>query len=324
MHQRPVVPFLITNVRLHQYLEDVGGDPQLWVVPVRRSGTVRVLNQVAPVFSSVYLLRKVLSSARPLELNSDAYFWLGGTGFARAMPYLRYMSAVAYLSSLSVVLRGCLGLEEAGGSMLDRGSEGGANLVNIRYKQRVLMQQLRFTLFTLSGNVPHLLNKHRLVRLAAQVGRGYLLQRCTFSMRMLLRCCKLAMRREEVAYLLHGGYVFVNGRACLSPGRQLCAGDCVQMVFNKYFLLYLVRGWLDLYKSYTGLLTSAGQGPHVHHGLSRYLYSFDDLPLGVEVDYATLTVFCLPAYVPPYEWSWALAYYLTWNNAGAYLWRYSY
>lgn len=38
-------------------------------------------------------------------------------------------------------------------------------------------------------------------------------------------------------------------------------------------------------------------------GLSRHLYVFDDVPLGLEVDYTALTVFCLPACVPPYEWS---------------------
>jgi hypothetical protein len=69
---------------------------------------------------------------------------------------------------------------------------------------------------------------------------------------------------------------------------------------------------------------SQSAGSRGHRILSRHLFMFDDVPLGLEVDYTALTVFCLPSFVPPYEWSWALAYYLTWNNASAYLWRYSY
>lgn len=172
-------------------------------------------------------------------MAADSYFWLGATGFARVAPYLRCLSGAVYLAVLSAASRSWLGLEELAGAVVDRGFDGGAELVNIRYKQRVLMQRLRFTLFTLSGNVPHLLNKKRLVQLAVQVGRGYLLQRCTFSMRMLLRCCKFVLRREEVAYLLHGGYVFVNGRAVLAASCQLGSSDCLQMVLNRAFLLYL-------------------------------------------------------------------------------------
>ena len=72
------------------------------------------------------------------------------------------------------------------------------------------------------------------------------------------------------------------------------------------------------------MLAVQGAGLRVRRGLGQHLYTFDDVPLGLEVDYAALTVFCLPVQVPPYEWSWALAYYLTWGNASAYLWRYSY
>lgn len=72
------------------------------------------------------------------------------------------------------------------------------------------------------------------------------------------------------------------------------------------------------------MLVTQGRGTRPRRGLSRHLYTFDDVPLGLEVDYMALTVFCLPAYVPPYEWSWTLSYYLTWGNASAYLWRYSY
>ena len=239
MIQQTSVPFVIVEPRARQYLADVRVDPQLWVVPPYSRGSVRALSLAAPAFSVVYFARKVLSGAHAAALAADSYFWLGATGFARVAPYLRCLSAVVYLASLSVALRGCLGLEELGGAVVDRGFDGGAELVNIRYKQRVLMQRLRFTLFTLSGNVPHLLNKRRLVRLAAEVGRGYLLQRCTFSTRMLLRCCKFVLRREEVAYLWHGGYVFVNGRACLAASHQLTGSDCLQMVLNRAFLLYL-------------------------------------------------------------------------------------
>jgi hypothetical protein len=82
-----------------------------------------------------------------------------------------------------------------------------------------------------------------------------------------------------------------------------------------------------LYKAHAQLVQLARvRGPRVRsrRGLSRYLYVFDDVPLGLEVDYTTLTVFCLPGYTPPYEWSWTLAYYLTWGNASAYCWRYTY
>jgi len=211
------------------------------------------------------------------------------------------MSASAYLASLSIVLRAGLGVEELASSLLERGFEGGADLVNIRYKQRVLMRRLRFVLFTLCGNVPHLLNKRRLVQLAAQVGRGYLLQRHTFAVRALLRCCKLVLRREEVAYMLHGGYIFVNGLACLSPSYQLGPGDCLQMVLNKTFVLYLLRGWQSLYRTYVRVLAPRGANARPRRGLSRHLFAFDDVPLGLEVDYLTLTAFCLPARVPPYE-----------------------
>lgn len=230
---------MLTAQRTRQYLADVRVGPQFWTVPPHNRGTTRVLGQLVPTFSAVYFARKTLSAARAPVLGADAYFWLGCTSFSRVAPYLRCLSGAVYLTSLSVALRGCLGLEELGGSVIDRGFDGGAELVNIRYKQRVLMQRLRFTLFTLSGNVPHLLNKRRIVRLAGQVGRGYLLQRCTFSTRMLLRCCKFVLHREEVAYLLHGGYVFANGQACWAPGQQLASGSCVQMVLNKAFLLYL-------------------------------------------------------------------------------------
>ena len=305
-----VVPFVLVAPWQQQFWADAYAEPQFWVSLLQHGPTIRVLNQSSAVFSSAYLARKVLSVGHPRVLSADAYFWLGATGFARVAPYLRCGGAVPYLASLSLILRECLGLEEVSESVVDRTAEAGAELVNIRYKQRVLMQRLRFTLFTLSGNVPHMLNKRRFVRLARQVGRGYLLQRGTFSTRMLLRCSKLVLRREEVAYLLQGGYVFANGLACVGTSQQLLEGDCLQMVLNRAFLLYLLRGWLDLYKVYAGL-RNAQVAPRAHRGLSRHLFVFDDVPLGLEVDYTALTVFCLPAFVPPYEWSWALAYYLT-------------
>lgn len=278
---------------------------------LQRGATIRSVNQATVSFSSVYLARKVLSGAKPLVLNADAFFWLGATGFARVAPYLRCLGAVPYLAALSLALRSCLGLTELGEGLVERVADTGAELVNIRYKQRVLMQRLRFTLFTLSGNVPHMLSKHRFLWLANQVGRGYLLQRCAFSTRMLLRCSKLVFRRVDVAYLLHGGYVFANGRACTVASHQLSGGDCVQMVLNKAFLLYLLRGWLDLYKVRGRLRGGHLAAPRGRRVVSRHLFMFDDVPLGLEVDYAALTVFCLPSFVPPYEWSWALAYYLT-------------
>jgi hypothetical protein len=233
---------VVVEPRERQYLVDVCAGPQLWTVPPRGREVARPIRQAVPAFSSVYFARKVLCAAHAPVLAADSWFWLGATSFARVAPYLRCMSPHAYLAVLSAVLRAGLGLGELGSPGVERAGDSGAELVNIRYKQRVLMQRLRFTLFTLSGNVPHLVNKHRLVQLAGQVGRGYLLERCTFSLRMLLRCCKFVLRREEVAYLLHGGYVFVNGAACVATGAQLVAGDCLQMVFNRAFLVYLWQG----------------------------------------------------------------------------------
>jgi hypothetical protein len=236
------VPFLLLEARRLEWCADLGAGPQLWVSVLRRGATIRAINRVPLSFSSVYLTRKVLSGGRPLVLNADAFFWLGATGFSRVAPYVRCSGSVPYLAGLSVVLRECLGLDELGEGLVERGADTGAELVNIRYKQRVLMQRLRFTLFTLSGNVPHMLSKHRFLWLAGQVGRGYLLQRCAFSTRMLLRCSKLIFRRVDVAYLLHGGYVLVNGRARAVADHQLCGGDCLQMVVNRAFFLYLLRG----------------------------------------------------------------------------------
>lgn len=275
---------------------------------LRRGATIRAVNRAPLLFSSLYLTRKALSGGHPLVLNADAFFWLGATGFPRVAPYLRCLGAVPYLAGLSVALRECLELEELGEDLIERAADTGSELVNIRYKQRVLMRRLRFTLFSLSGNVPHMLSKHRFLWLADQVGRGYLLQRCTFSTRMLLRCSKLIFRRVDVAYLLHGGYVFANGRACAVADHQLHGGDCVQMVVNRAFFLYLLKGWLDLYRVQSDVRGGQASG---HRIVSRHLFMFDDVPLGLEVDYAALTVFCLPSFVPPYEWSWALAYYLT-------------
>jgi hypothetical protein len=303
VHQLSAVPFVFVEPRTRQIRADLRGEPQLWVNLLQRGATIRTLNQGSSAFSSLYFARKLAGAAQPLVLSADSYFWLGATGFVRVAPYLRCMGAVPYLSSLSLILRSCFGLEEVNSGVSDRGSEAGADLINIRYKQRVLMQKLRLTLFTLSGNVPHTLNKRRFVRLATQVGRGYLLQRATFSTRMLLRCSKLVLRREEVAYLLHGGYVFANGSACTSSSQQLVGGGCLQMVVNRSFLLYLLRGWLDLYKVYARMHVGHYTLPRAHRGLSRHLFVFDDVPLGLEVDYTTLTAFCLPSFVPPYEWS---------------------
>lgn len=124
-------------------------------------------------------------------------------------------------------------------TVLAAGARVGVPLLNIRYKQRRLVQQLHESLLLLGGGAPKLLNRGRTIALLAALGRGELLAAGTRTPRFLLRCSKLAFGRRAPSYLAGGGYLFSRGALRRELSTAVPAGDCLQLAVSASYLAYL-------------------------------------------------------------------------------------
>jgi hypothetical protein len=212
------------------------------------------------------LLRKLRWSARG-DTAARAYFWCGGTEFVRYAPYARF-------GSFAGLLRG-------------RGSRPA--LTNIRYKQRLLTQNLHLSLVQLGFTLSPIINRARMRRLAAGLGRGNLLAASSARLRPLLRSSKLVLDPMVALRLVRGGFVFVRGWPQTSIDAEVGSAACVQLALNAAYLAHLAAGWLRL-----RLRLRRARAARVQRTARRYLYLLDDVAQSLEVDYGALALFGLP------------------------------
>jgi hypothetical protein len=223
--------------------------------------------------------RKLRWGVRGMAMAARAYFWCGGTEFTRFVPYARLGSFASLVRRRSTR----------------------PSLTNIRYKQRLLTQNLHVSLVQLGFTLSPLINRTRMRRLAGHLGRGNLLALAAARLRPLLQSSKLALDGAAALRLVCGGFVFVRGRAQPSLNAAAGVGACVQLALNAAYLAYLAAGWLRLRARLRRARTARSQ-----RIARRYLYLLDDAAQLLEVDYGALTLFGLPWRGAPQGGAWTL------------------
>ncbi len=279
---------------------------------------------VMPLHNQPLILRReLLYMSHILYFVGRAYYGLAAIAFINAVNFLVWPSVFIFLTRrMSSAYLGDVHLPQ---QLIQAARfETCMPVINIRYKQRMLTRQHRELLFMLGHSVPRRLNKRIFKKLLYELGGVPILNACSLNLLSMARLIKLVHARGELAALVLGGYIFINGHPCTNSHQLLRPNDCIQLAITTSYLAWLCQAWAILH-GHIGFKGRLARRPHARGlPIAKELFRLDDVPAFLELDFNVLTIFYLARDLPLHAWPWTMLYFLNWNAGAFYRWRFIY
>ena len=122
-----------------------------------------------------------------------------------------------------------------------------------------------------------------------------------YSLKNIIQNSNIFLNNKDLSFFLKNGFVCINGKSCYNYYQNVSVGDCVNIIYNKYYFFFFKNYINDIYQSsykYNKIFKKVNKLKSTElkkdlKYINKIIFFKNDVPNYLELDYITMSLFLI-------------------------------